>query len=152
MDKDSPKTWKSRPWAKIKLNCRGRSSKGGRWMTVHCWKANLLIQRDSSDSWHVSQPTFFSTRNLSGLTEVSELHSLNRREDSGSQVQNLPAGDTRDGLIPDLEGPLEKEMATHSSILARKIPWMEEHGGLQSIGSQRIVHDWATKHRKPLPN
>ena len=35
------------------------------------------------------------------------------------------------------EDPLEKEMVTHSSILARKIPWMEETGGLQSMGSQR---------------
>ena len=42
------------------------------------------------------------------------------------------------------EDPLEKEMATHSSTLAWKIPWMEEHGGLQSMGSQRVGHDWAT--------
>ena len=39
---------------------------------------------------------------------------------------------------------LEKEMATHSSTLAWKIPWMEEPGKLQSMGSQRIGHDWAT--------
>ena len=36
------------------------------------------------------------------------------------------------------EGPLEKEVATHSSILARRTPWTEELGGLQSMGSQRI--------------
>ena len=42
------------------------------------------------------------------------------------------------------EDPLEKEMATHSSILAWKIPWTEEPGRLQSIGSQRVRHDWAT--------
>ena len=39
---------------------------------------------------------------------------------------------------------LEKEMATHSSILAWKIPWTEEHGVLQSTGLQRVGHDWAT--------
>ena len=39
------------------------------------------------------------------------------------------------------EDPLEKEMATHSRILAWRIPWTEEPGGLQSIGSQRIGHD-----------
>ena len=39
------------------------------------------------------------------------------------------------------EDPLEKEMATHSGILAWKIPWMEEPGGLQSMGSQRAGHD-----------
>ena len=39
------------------------------------------------------------------------------------------------------EDLLEKEMATHSSILASKIPWTEEHGRLQSMGSQRVRHD-----------
>ena len=39
------------------------------------------------------------------------------------------------------EDPLEKEMATHSSILAWRIPWMEEPGKLQSTGSQRVGHD-----------
>ena len=42
------------------------------------------------------------------------------------------------------EDPLEKEMATHYSILAWRIPWMEEPGRLQSMGSQRVGHDWAT--------
>jgi len=42
------------------------------------------------------------------------------------------------------EDPLEKEMATHSSILAWRIPCTEEPGGLQSMGSQRVGHDWAT--------
>ena len=39
------------------------------------------------------------------------------------------------------EDPLEKEMATHSSTLALKIPWTEEPGRLQSMGSQRVGHD-----------
>jgi len=42
------------------------------------------------------------------------------------------------------EDPLEKEMATHSSTLAWKIPWMEEPAGLQPMGSQRVRHDWVT--------
>ena len=42
------------------------------------------------------------------------------------------------------EDPLEKEMATHSSILAWKIPWTEEPGELQSVGSQRVKHDLPT--------
>ena len=45
---------------------------------------------------------------------------------------------------PGWEDPLEKEMATHSSTLAWKIPRTEEHGRLQSMGSQRVGHDWAT--------
>ena len=55
-------------------------------------------------------------------------------------VKNLPANaeDTRDmGSIP-VEDPLKKGMATHSSILAWKIPWTEELGRLQSIGLQRV--------------
>ena len=42
------------------------------------------------------------------------------------------------------EDPLEKRIATHSNILAWKIPWMEEPGRLQSMGSQRVGHSWAT--------
>ena len=52
-------------------------------------------------------------------------------------VKNLPdAGDL--GLIPGQEDPLEKEMAIHSSILAWRISWTEEPGGIQSIVSQRV--------------
>ena len=46
----------------------------------------------------------------------------------------------------DWEDPLEKEMATHSSVLAWKIAWTEEPGGLQSWWSQRVGHDLATEH------
>ena len=60
------------------------------------------------------------------------------------QVMNLPAmWETRVHSLGQ-EDPLEKGMATHSSILAWRIPWIEEPGGLQSLGSQRIKHDWAT--------
>ena len=45
------------------------------------------------------------------------------------------------------EDPLEKEMATHSSILAWEIPWTEEPGGLQSMGSQRVGHDRVHTHK-----
>ena len=55
-------------------------------------------------------------------------------------VKNLPAnsGDKKDGsLITGRKDPLEKEMATYSSILAWKIPWTEEPGGLPSTGSKK---------------
>ena len=56
-------------------------------------------------------------------------------------VKRLPT--MRETRVPSLgrEDPLEKEMATHSSTLAWKIPWTEEHGRLQSMGSQRVRHD-----------
>ena len=47
-----------------------------------------------------------------------------------------------------MEIPLEEGMATHFNILAWRIPWMEEPGGLQSMGFQRVRHDWATKYMK----
>jgi len=59
-------------------------------------------------------------------------------------VKNPPAksGDVRDvGSVPGSEDPLEKEMATHSSILAWRILWTEEPGGLQYRGSQRVGHN-----------
>ena len=46
------------------------------------------------------------------------------------------------------EDPLEKEMATYSSILAWRIPWTEEPSGLKSMGSQRIGHNLATKQQQ----
>ena len=56
-------------------------------------------------------------------------------------VKHLPA--MQETWVQSLgrDDPLEKEMATHSSTLARKIPWMEEPGRLQSMGSQRVGHD-----------
>ena len=45
------------------------------------------------------------------------------------------------------EDPLEKEIASHSSILAWEIPWTEEVGGLQTIGSQSVGHNLATEHK-----
>ena len=62
------------------------------------------------------------------------------------EVRNLPAAqETQETELWSLcrEDPLEKEMATRSSVLAWKTPWTEEPGGLQSTGSQRVRHDWA---------
>ena len=56
-------------------------------------------------------------------------------------VKNLPAKQEMWVQSLDQEDPLEKEMATHSSILAWEIPWIDEPGRLQSMGSQRVGHD-----------
>ena len=56
-------------------------------------------------------------------------------------VKNLPAIQKTWVLSLGQEDPLEKGMVTHSGILAWKIPWTEEPGGLQSMGSQRVGHD-----------
>ena len=63
-------------------------------------------------------------------------------------VKNLPAmQETRVRFLGG-EDPLEKDMATHSSILAWRIPWTEEPGRLQSMGLQRVRHDLLTKERE----
>ena len=88
----------------------------------------------------LSQPT---------RTPPKKNHSFDRLQldmgiPSGAVVKNPPAnaGDTRDpGSIPGQKDPLEKETATHSSILAWKTPWTEEPDGLQSKGSQRVRHN-----------
>ena len=59
-------------------------------------------------------------------------------------VKNLPAMQETRVQSLGQEDPLVKGMATHSSILAWRIPWTEEPGGLQSMGSQRVRYNWAT--------
>ena len=56
-------------------------------------------------------------------------------------VNNLPATQKTGVQSLGWEDPLKKEMATHSGILAWRIPWTEEPGGLQSLGLQRVGHD-----------
>ena len=64
------------------------------------------------------------------------------------QVKNLPAmQETQETWVQFLGwgDPLEEEMATHSSILAWKIPWTEESGGLQPVESHSVRHRWVTE-------
>ena len=65
-------------------------------------------------------------------------------EQLAQMVKNLPA--MQETRVRSLGGedPLEEEMVTHSSIFAWRIPWSEEPGRLQSMGSQRVRHNWAT--------
>ena len=68
---------------------------------------------------------------------------VSRASAVGSAVKNpLSMQETQETWLPSLgqEDPLEKEMATHSNILAWRIPWTEESGGLQSTESQRVGH------------
>ena len=73
------------------------------------------------------------------------------------QQKGFPADSGAKNLLPvqetevwswSREAPLQKGMATHSSILVWRIPWTEESGGLQSMGSWRVRHDWVTKYQK----
>ena len=64
----------------------------------------------------------------------------------GSVVKNLSVKQEEQVRSLGQEDTLEQEMATHSSILAWEIPWTEQPGGLQSMGSQRVQHDCAHVH------
>ena len=66
----------------------------------------------------------------------------------GSLVKNPPATEKARVRTLSWENPLEKEMATHSCILAWRIPWTEEPGGLWFMGSQRVGHDSVTKQQQ----
>ena len=65
-------------------------------------------------------------------------------------VKNLPEMQETWDQSLDQENPLEKGMATHSSVLVWRIPWTEELGGLQSMGSPRVGHDRATNNTSLL--
>ena len=81
---------------------------------------------------------------LAGHTPANKVScvSVHKGASLGAQMVKqsvCSAGDP--GSIPGQEDPLEEGMATHSSVLAWRIPWTEEPGGLQSMGSQRVGHD-----------
>ena len=68
----------------------------------------------------------------------------------GSEVNNPPVKQETQVRFLGWEDPLEKEIATHSSVLAWDIPWTEEPGGLQSTGLQRAGHDLVTKEQQQV--
>ena len=73
---------------------------------------------------------------------LRNLHTLLQTSLIAQLVKDLPAVQETRVWSLGWEDALEKEMAAHSSTLAWKIPWMEEPGRLQSMGSQRVGHDW----------
>ena len=81
------------------------------------------------------------------------IRAITRLLPCGSAVKNpLAMQETQEMRVwsLDWEDPLEKEMATHSSIVAWKIPWREAPGRLQSMGSHWVGHGWATEHTLTL--
>ena len=75
------------------------------------------------------------------MSEKNSVYTLIRASLVAQRLKHLPA--MWETWVQSLgwEDPLEKEMATHSSILAWRVPWVEEPGELQSTGSQRVGHD-----------
>ena len=95
---------------------------------------------------HTHTHTHTHTRNEKYLqSESLDLKGLGlRRWLSGKRIR-LPTQETQVQPL-GWEDLLEKKMASHSNILSWKIPWTEEPDGLQSMGSQRVRHDWVTTH------
>ena len=109
-----------------------------------CWATNSMGSQRVRDDWVTNILTFRYTDTFTPALDV--LSAWNALCYCGSEVKASAwnAGDL--GSIPGSGRSLEKEMATHSSTLAWRIPWKKEPGGLQSMGSQRVGHDWATSH------
>ena len=74
---------------------------------------------------------------------IAESYSNSMGFPSGSAVKNLPGIQELQFRSLGREDPLEESMATHYNILAWRIPWTEEPGGLHPIGSQRVRHNWS---------
>ena len=106
------------------------------WTEEPDWLQSMVCQRVRCD-WACTstwQHLYFKLRITILLIKYSPVT---------QRLKRLPA--MRETWVQSLgqEDPLEKEMATHSSILAWRISWMEEPGGVQTIGLQRVRHDWA---------
>ena len=115
------------------------------WTFIQCWKeADPRLHVTHLLLCLVNLPEIIGSIS-SGLSHLQiQRSSVSSGFSGGSdcKVSARNAGDL--GSIPGSGRSLEKEMATHSSILTWRIPWMEEPGRLQSTGSQRVSHDWAT--------
>ena len=103
------------------------------YLSVIMFKFILNSRSWTYDTWiHTDGVSSMANNNLLWASLIAQL------------IKNLPS--MQETWVPFLgwEDPLEKEMATHSSILAWKIPWTEEPGGLQSMGLQRVRRSWTS--------
>ena len=91
--------------------------------------AGYIVHGVAKSQTRLGDQVQHSTRTLRGASLVAQM------------LKNLPAMQETQVLSLGREDPLEKGISTHSSVLAWKIPWTEEPGGLQSTGLQRVSHD-----------
>ena len=97
------------------------------------WNAEV---DESQGGLKIAGRNISNLRYADGITLMAEKASL-----VAQTVKRLPTMQETQVQSLGWEDPLEKEMATHSNTLAWKIPWVEEHGRLQSMGSLRVGHD-----------
>ena len=96
-------------------------------MNRKAWQA--IVHGVAKSQTRLGDQVQHSTKTMRGASLVAQM------------LKNLPAMQETQVLSLGQEDPLEKGISTHSSVLAWKIPWTEEPGGLQSTGLQRVRHD-----------
>ena len=119
------------------------------WKT---WGAQDIVQESSQKTVHTNIYSGFSFVELSIIFILSHIFKIKSQYVSfwaslmAQTIKHLSAMQETQIWSLGWEDSLEKEMATHSSILAWRIPWTEEPGRLQSIGLKRVRHDWVTNY------
>ena len=126
---------------------------------IHCWSILSFVHSASLNISHILWGFWFVFVCLKVSSTVLGFRdtAVNKPSLVAQTVKNTPAVQKTQVWCLVWEGPQEKKTATHSSILAWRIPWTEEPGGLQSMELERVRHDWAaftfiffqwTRHKK----
>ena len=110
-----------------------------------------LLEAQCITFWMLNEGLINEVTELSDSSYIWNCPFLPKDFPGGWDGKNLPTMQESSVQPLDWDEALEKEMATHSSILVWKIPWTEEPGGLQSMGSQRVGHNWVTNTFTSLP-
>ena len=128
--------------------------RGGKWWeqmkgkvpSILEWVESLLPMQRSKDKQETGSDISILKHGIISLLNIHILLPLYWVSLVVQMVKNMPA--IWETWVRSLgwEDSLEEGMATHSSILAWRIPWTEEPGGLQSMGLTRVRHNWVTKH------
>ena len=128
-------------WLSSSRTCSHRET-NVTYLWIYVVNRNLIkLEQHCRKNWWSKADNSFLHTALNSLACVVWLYLW--ASQVAQKVKNLPAVQESWVWLLGQEDPLEKEMATHSSILVWRIPWTQEPGGLQSIGSQRVGQDWS---------
>ena len=122
----------------------GRIHRPGRWIRRSQNQNLMSAQRWSPSTWLLCL-TFMEAH----LPKNFRTYTFFQASLVAQMAEHLPAMQETQVWSLSGEDPLEKEIAAHFSVLAWRIPWTEEPGRLQSMGSQRVGHDWVTSLSPP---
>ena len=140
-----PSTWLKTPM-RLAANGHAEGNESSYQLTNITHPRFLVLKNSGSQSWSVDPWGSTGSKLLCIILSkiyICPFHCY-RTSLVAQMVKCLPTMQETRVQSLGQEDRLEKEMATHSSVLAWKTPWMEEPGRLQSMGWQRVGHDWAT--------